>query len=57
MSSNALRWARLLPLIVAAAPLVAQGAIVGALGVSGGTVEEDIAVMNEAINKVMGVQK
>ncbi|HEY3410968.1 MAG TPA: cob(I)yrinic acid a,c-diamide adenosyltransferase [Propionicimonas sp.] len=39
------------------APLVAQGAIVGALGVSGGTVEEDIAVMNEAINKVMGVQK
>ena len=39
------------------APLVTQGAIVGALGISGGTVEEDIAVMNEAINSVMGVQE
>lgn len=39
------------------APLLVDGAVIGALGISGGTVEEDVVVMNHAIDTVLGAQK
>lgn len=38
-------------------PLMAGGAVIGALGISGGSVEEDCDVAAYAINSVMGVMK
>lgn len=39
------------------APILVDGVVIGALGISGGSAEEDVAVMNHAIDTVMGAQK
>ncbi len=39
------------------APLTVDGAVIGALGISGGTVEEDVVVLNHCMETVMGARK
>ena len=39
------------------APLTVDGAVIGALGISGGTVDEDCDVATYALTTVMGAQK
>ena len=39
------------------APLTVDGAVIGALGISGGTVEEDVVVLNHCMETVIGARK
>ena len=39
------------------APIYCNGTIVGAIGISGGTVEQDVTIMNSALKEILGVTK
>lgn len=39
------------------APIYSNGGVVGAIGISGGTVEQDIVIMNHALKEIFGVTR